>query len=71
MFKKSDFATDFYLDEVILRQIQRARQMNEDCEMDVDSDDDVRDQSVIAGPERVMRRGVKQELADRSKREPL
>lgn len=45
--------------------------MNEDCEMDVDSDDDVRDQSVIAGPERVMRRGVKQELADRSKREPL
>uniref|UniRef100_A0A8H7TRV2 SP-RING-type domain-containing protein n=1 Tax=Bionectria ochroleuca TaxID=29856 RepID=A0A8H7TRV2_BIOOC len=71
MFKKSDFATDFYLDEVILRQVQRARQMNEDCEMDVDSDDDVRDQSVIAGPERVMRRGVKQELADRSKREPL
>ncbi|VUC37998.1 unnamed protein product [Clonostachys rosea] len=71
MFKRSDFGTDFYLDEVILRQIQRAKKTNEDCEMDVESDDD-QDQSVIAGPERVVRRvGVKQELADRSKREPL
>lgn len=47
-FKRSDLQNDFYLDQVILRRIQRAKQNAKNLDMDVDSDDDEREESVVA-----------------------
>lgn len=54
-FKQSDIHTDFYLDQVVLRRIQRAKQNAQNLDMDVESDDDNdREESVIATGRRGM-----------------
>lgn len=54
-FKRADFDRDFYLDQVVLRRIQRAQQASNNLEMDVDSEDedDDGDTSVIPRGQRL------------------
>lgn len=53
-FAKSRFQQEFYLDEAILRRIQRANQTQRTLDdMDVDDDDDVGDDTeLVIGQER-------------------
>ncbi|KJZ78605.1 hypothetical protein HIM_01996 [Hirsutella minnesotensis 3608] len=50
-FSRATFDTDFYLDQAILRRVQRARQAqeNEDMEDDDDDDDDDGEDMTVRG----------------------
>ncbi|KND90656.1 E3 SUMO-protein ligase nse2 [Tolypocladium ophioglossoides CBS 100239] len=62
-FSRAKFADDFYLDQAILRRIQRAQesQRNDEMEEDEDEDDDDEESMVVQGGRRVRGRAPKQE----------
>ncbi|POR31499.1 E3 SUMO-protein ligase nse2 [Tolypocladium paradoxum] len=63
-FSRAKFAADFYLDQAILRRIQRAQEAQRNDEMEEDEDDDDEESMVMRGGRRVRGRATKQEADD-------